>query len=80
VALPAARRRRWPRGWARRCACGRPGAATGGLAWRMRAARFSFFAFVNDLCVEEFIHYDVQKNLVRWICEINPCYEFVDDL
>jgi hypothetical protein len=34
VALPAAHRRRWPRGWARRCACGRPGAAAGGLAWR----------------------------------------------
>jgi hypothetical protein len=46
----------------------------------MQAARFLFFAFVNDLCVEEFIRCDVKNNLVTWICEINSCYEFVDDL
>jgi hypothetical protein len=51
---------------------------------RMRTARFSvfffFFAFGNHLCVEEFIRCNVHKNHVKWICEINSCYEFLDDL
>jgi hypothetical protein len=78
-------RREWPCG--RHVGVGGPAAghggarAAGGLAQRAcRRPGSFFFAFVNDLCVEEFIRCDVKNNLVTWICEINSCYEFVDDL